>query len=215
MAVTCTTSRRSVGNRTDAAAGALDDEGGRNLRPHTEEVAMFSQMQDPGVANRLTQQYSNDRTQAAARHRLARTCVRPENPPPPRPRANGPDGPWRCAPCGPPSDEGTHTTGTGRQAPRYAESEGSSCGTQSTPNPTRCHTRCPAPNADTLATRTCRAQTTANACRAGSRTRSRLREREGNRGRLENPRLTLCRRSSQLQSFSPLSYSSTVVTSTR
>ncbi len=34
---------------------------------------MFSQMQDPGVANRLTQQYSNDRTQAAARHRLART----------------------------------------------------------------------------------------------------------------------------------------------
>jgi hypothetical protein len=34
---------------------------------------MFSQMQDPGVANRLTQQYYNDKTQAAAHYRLART----------------------------------------------------------------------------------------------------------------------------------------------
>jgi hypothetical protein len=34
---------------------------------------MFSVMQDPGVAHRLTQQYTEDRAQAAARYRLARS----------------------------------------------------------------------------------------------------------------------------------------------
>ena len=50
---------------------------------------MFAHMHDRGVANRLSQQDSNDRTRAAPQHRLARTVRATENSLPQRPCANG------------------------------------------------------------------------------------------------------------------------------
>lgn len=70
---------------------------------------MVAHMQDRGVANKLSPQYSNDRTRAAAQHRRARTVRATENLSPQRPCANGLQTQWHAAPYEPPFDEGAQT----------------------------------------------------------------------------------------------------------
>ena len=69
---------------------------------------MFAHAQDRGVA-KLSQQYSNDITRAAAEHRLARTVRATKNLSPQRPCANGLQTRWHAAPYEPPLDEGAQT----------------------------------------------------------------------------------------------------------